>query len=369
VPSSGAMGGMVSRGSSNKASKSHRNGADEETWSLANSEKTVASLARLEALATVEAKGVTSTEFSEKINNGCRLAYASVLAVKSREEARALLAYIFTQALTTNPAKGIGGILFYDDETNAVVQVLEGPAKATRALYETISGDTRHTSVRKMWEIEIDSRLYDGFGMKLGTDPSEVLSLKPTTDELLQLTYMSRLTASTRELAYKDIQDILRVAVFKNPSLHIGGALFLNPRTLHVLQVLEGPRAHVRPLYEKIATDARHSACSVVSEVTVEARTYDQWGMLQGDLADWSALAGTEGWNVSKLPRRMRRFGRENVDESVREESMHAVSKPAAVEGSPPSGVGATPLQTDALKGHVQMGPNGPVVVTDACAC
>jgi hypothetical protein len=71
--------------------------------------------------------------------------------------------------------------------------------------------------------MEIDQRMYEGFGMKLGSDPSEVLSAKPCTDELLQLTYLSRLTASTREKAYGDLQDILGVAMFKNPSLHIGG--------------------------------------------------------------------------------------------------------------------------------------------------
>jgi hypothetical protein len=146
-------------------------------------------------------------------------------------------------------------------------------------------------------------------------------------------------------------------------------ALFLNKRTLHVLQVLEGPKDKVRPLYDKIALDSRHDSCSVLSEVTVESRTYDQWGMLQGDLTDWSALAGQGSWNTSKMPRRMRRFGRENVDEAGADDKPSAKGDGAAVSGgvgSQPTAVTATPLQTDAVKGHVEMRANGPVVVPNA---
>jgi hypothetical protein len=147
------MGGIVSRSSGSKTTPL-RNGADEEMWSHATSEKTVARLARLEAMAKVESTGAHVDEesvqhASNTINNGVRLAYSSVLAVKTREEARKLLAFIFTQALTKNPAKQIGGILFYDEETHAVVQVLEGPASNVRKLYNTISPDSRHTSVKK----------------------------------------------------------------------------------------------------------------------------------------------------------------------------------------------------------------------------
>jgi len=294
-----------------------RNDNDAEVWSQATSAATVASVARLEALANVEAQNAgvqapesTDEEFSK---HGCRLGYSSVLAVKSREEAQSLLASIFTVALMRNPLKEIGGMLFYDEQTNAIVQVLEGPAVAVRELfYEKIASDTRHTAVKVLWDLDVSGRCFEGFGMKLGSDTADVLRDGAEASDqqgLLQLSYMSRLTATSRETAYADIQDILRCAIFHNPKLHIGGALFLNPRSLHVLQVLEGPQANVRTLYDKIARDARHDACKVLSEEVVGARSYEQWGMLQGDSskADWSSL---RGWNDQR-----RRRGKDDVFE------------------------------------------------------
>jgi len=277
-------------------------------------DKTVASRARLEALANVQAKmnASTATDSDEVLANGCRLAYSSALNASSDQEAQALLAGVFTQALTKNPPKQIGGMLFYDEQTHVCVQVLEGPALAVRALYhEKIKKDDRHNSVRLLWDEGAETRHYDGFGMQLGSDPAQVLQ---NTSELLQLTYVSQLTASSREEAYKHMESILGLAFVKNPRLGIGGALFLNPRTLQVLQALEGPEANVRRLYEKIAKDARHTECTIVSEVTVKERTYEQWGMLQGDLKDWSSIA------VGKIDMRSvasrRRRARENMTEA-----------------------------------------------------
>ena len=101
-----------------------RNGASDKVWNHARSEGTVGSLARLEALANVAAQvgaedgGEHVAE--EAINGpGCRLAYSSVLVVKDSKDAQSLLAHIFTIALTRNPLKEIGGMLFYDEKTCA----------------------------------------------------------------------------------------------------------------------------------------------------------------------------------------------------------------------------------------------------------
>ena len=97
---------------------------------------TVASLARLEAMANIPADKAHQDEAgAEELVDGCRLAYSSVLVSKTQKEAQAFLAHIFTEALTKNPAKKIGGMLFYDEQTSAVVQVLEGPAHAVRSLF------------------------------------------------------------------------------------------------------------------------------------------------------------------------------------------------------------------------------------------
>lgn len=223
------MGAGVSRCVS-KCSPPRRAGQ----WNTATSDVTVASLARLEALAnvgSVENAKMNKADL-EKIADGCRLAYSSVLHVKSAAEAQDLLALVFTQALNNNPKQGIGGILFYDEQSAALVQVLEGPSSAVRTLYhEKIKLDPRHTSVKLLWDQAAESRQYEGFGMQLGSDPTAVLS---HGSEMLQLTYVSQLTASDRDAAYKDIQAILAVAIITNPRLGIGGALFLNPRTLQV---------------------------------------------------------------------------------------------------------------------------------------
>merc|ERR1719163_1078311 len=107
------------------------------------------------------------------------------------------------------------------------------------------------------------------------------------------------------------MEAILGVAIVTNPKLGIGGALFLNPRTLMVLQALEGPAANVRTLYERIAKDPRHTACKTVSEKAVRCRTYEQWGMLQGDLKDWSSFAAGTMCMSNMVARRRGRRGRE----------------------------------------------------------
>ena len=46
--------------------------------------------------------------------------------------------------------------------TNAIVQVLEGPVFAIRALYhQRIARDTRHTNVKKLFDIDINERQYE----------------------------------------------------------------------------------------------------------------------------------------------------------------------------------------------------------------
>ena len=313
----------------NDPSKPRRNYADDDVWDASNSDATVASLARLEAMAAVGAPSDSVSDAREDdalgrtLDHGPqmrprlrRLAYASVLCSKSRQEAQQLLATIFTIAMIKNPERQVGGILFYDEQTNALVQVLEGPAFAVRSLfYQRIMRDRRHTNVRRLWDIEVSMRRYDGFGMKLGAEPtsddaipSPRQALLPARLEagrqgegILQLTYTSKLTAANRNIAYRLVRDILRVAIINNPKNDISGALFFNPKGYRVLQVLEGPPANVHALYLKISADLRHSDCMVLSEVTVQERSYNQWGMLQGDLMDWTTIHNGE-WTGTRSP-------------------------------------------------------------------
>ena len=255
--------------------------------------ETVASRARLEALANLESTMTaeldqltapdSATTESPAIEL-CRLAYSSVLVAANTAEAQKLLAVIFTQALTKNPPRQIGGILFYDEKTSVVVQVLEGPAATVRGLYhDHIKRDKRHAELKLLWDQAASTRQYEGFGMQLGSDPTAVLQ---DSADLVQLTYSSdpeprvqcpnprasvqavpasahhrgelaavrawrrsQLTATSHEAAYEHMQSILAAAFVNNPRLGIGGALFFNPRTfqvaspcacMRVVQTLEG---------------------------------------------------------------------------------------------------------------------------------
>ena len=173
------MGSVASSCGAAEPAKPLRNGAGAEIWSHATSKSTIASLARLEAMANVTTTidGPDGSDHSVAQETGCRrMAYSSVLAIKKREEAQALLAHIFTQALTNNPSMGIGGMLFYDEKESAIVQVLEGPAAAVSALFnDRIKHDPRHTHVKTLWDKQIDARQYEGFGMKLGSNPRDIL--------------------------------------------------------------------------------------------------------------------------------------------------------------------------------------------------
>ena len=73
-----------------------------------------------------------------------------------------LLTEIFVTSLRDNPAKKIGGILYFDEESYSIVQVIEGPTCVVRALFhERIYRDTRHTAVKKLWDMEVKERRYE----------------------------------------------------------------------------------------------------------------------------------------------------------------------------------------------------------------
>lgn len=150
-----------------------------------------------------------------------------------------------------------------------------------------------------------------------------------------------------------------------------------------VLQALEGPEANVRTLYEKIAKDRRHTACTTVSEIKVTTRTYEQWGMLQarpplpkplpwtsvhphpsfaggacaaqGDLKDWSSIAAGKV-PMASVSKSRRRVAREDMEDDGGEKKLGGVDLDAL----------QTPSQDTAIKGEVQMADGKPVVVVGA---
>jgi len=95
-----------------------------------------------------------------------RLVYTSLLCARG-SAAAALLASIVRASAQNNPRLRIGGELLHNVETSQVVQVLEGPDGAVRALYSTIERDLRHEHVSLISDetIAADARRYAQWGM------------------------------------------------------------------------------------------------------------------------------------------------------------------------------------------------------------
>ena len=63
-----------------------------------------------------------------------------------------------------NPSKDITGCLV--EGQNSFLQILEGPSDAIKGLYKTISEDSRHTNVTRLYDEPIGTRLFSDWSMK-----------------------------------------------------------------------------------------------------------------------------------------------------------------------------------------------------------
>ena len=97
---------------------------------------------------------------------------------------------------------------------------------------------------------------------------------------LVRLMYASR-AATT--LDHEALGAILRRSRAANPELGITGVLCFSHGIF--LQVLEGGRSAVNRLYNRIATDARHSQVELLSYEEIEERRFSSWSMGQADMA------------------------------------------------------------------------------------
>ena len=94
-------------------------------WHEPDSTATTNALAKLEQLASSLQKDALTESTGAPMEAGCRLAYASVLAVKNQGDAQKVIANVITHSLTANQKREVGGKLFYSEQTGALVQVLE----------------------------------------------------------------------------------------------------------------------------------------------------------------------------------------------------------------------------------------------------
>ncbi|MEM5516826.1 BLUF domain-containing protein [Henriciella sp. AS95] len=75
----------------------------------------------------------------------------------------------------------------------------------------------------------------------------------------------------------QNLQDILESAIRNNSDAEVTGTLLYNGPNF--LQVLEGPEAAVREIYDRICSDARHSHVVTVLEERQTRRHFDDTPM------------------------------------------------------------------------------------------
>lgn len=93
---------------------------------------------------------------------------------------------------------------------------------------------------------------------------------------LVRLMYASRAVASVDQDA---LIAILRRSKANNPALGVTGVLCFSEGIF--LQALEGGRSAVNKLYNRIATDARHTQVELLSYEEIGERRFAGWSMGQ----------------------------------------------------------------------------------------
>ena len=128
--------------------------------------------------------------------------------------------------------------------------------------------------------------------MTTPTTPATGAAAPPSPDaELHCLMYVS---SASRRFGTPELADMLTRAREKNHRLGVTGMLLYKAGLF--LQVLEGESARVRDLYETIAGDPRHRACSIVQEGAIPRRQFSEWSMAFRNLDD-AAVRSLPGYS------------------------------------------------------------------------
>eukprot|EP00471_Norrisiella_sphaerica_P011135 CAMPEP_0184502984 /NCGR_PEP_ID=MMETSP0113_2-20130426/51608_1 /TAXON_ID=91329 /ORGANISM="Norrisiella sphaerica, Strain BC52" /LENGTH=109 /DNA_ID=CAMNT_0026892369 /DNA_START=197 /DNA_END=526 /DNA_ORIENTATION=+ len=95
--------------------------------------------------------------------------------------------------------------------------------------------------------------------------------------------------------------DIIEKAEKKNRRMKIGGALWFDPETNVVHQVLEGEERAVTRLLDVIAQDKRHKAIVMENMEIVHERRFQDWGgmaLTESPLLKKKARKGAVGYRM-----------------------------------------------------------------------
>lgn len=124
-----------------------------------------------------------------------------------------------------------------------------------------------------------------------------------SASDLVQCIYTSRLAAGYDD---SELERILAKARANNASIGVTGMLLYENGSF--FQVLEGPQAAVRKLYDKIGKDCRHENVVKLIERPIDERDFGSWsmGVAQISRAELSQMPGlndffTRGQSLSRL--------------------------------------------------------------------
>jgi hypothetical protein len=109
------------------------------------------------------------------------------------------------------------------------------------------------------------------------------------------LHYLMYVSSARRKFGAAELAELLTRAREKNSRIGITGLLLYKAGLF--LQVLEGDSGRVRELYDTIASDERHRACSVVLEGALPERRFSDWSMAFRNLDD-PELAKLPGYSA-----------------------------------------------------------------------
>mmetsp|Transcript_19052 Transcript_19052/g.23374 ORF Transcript_19052/g.23374 Transcript_19052/m.23374 type:complete len:288 (-) Transcript_19052:368-1231(-) len=247
-----------------------------------------------------------------------RLIYKSKLRVNENSgSADDLLNQILFKAIRKNPSKRISGMLYFNRQSMAIIQVLEGPTANVQELYKVIEQDPRHDEVVLLVEEKATRRRYGEWGMLKGNEDDwlEIKKFLPNPKEwrdmpgfdlnlveklpiagdldveLVRITYHSwMLKQSTPEKQNLLMDNILEIAQSLNKKKLIGGMLYYNTESRDVFQCIEGPANAVDELYAKITQDLRHEHVKLILREVIDERRYKAFGMLWANEADSVAI-------------------------------------------------------------------------------
>lgn len=119
-----------------------------------------------------------------------------------------------------------------------------------------------------------------------------------------QLVYISQ---STKKMSLEELNDIQKISKINNEPIDVTGSLFYNGGWF--LQILEGPSATLKKLYQKIEKDTRHKNSRIIYDAPATFRTFARWSMNMTNLEDRQADKYNELVEVIEAAKADRKIG------------------------------------------------------------